>query len=86
MRIPWTFAVRKRIDADADCTTNKKDPSGGSDASGTYTRYHDDVMHLLKRFSLMGNLSQDSHPSGGASHHHVIYQVYIPVKAASDSG
>ena len=29
--------------------------------------------HLLKRFSLMGNLSQDSHPSGGASHHHVTY-------------
>ena len=29
--------------------------------------------HLLKRFSLMGNLSQDSHPSGGVSHHHVTY-------------
>jgi hypothetical protein len=31
--------MRKRIDADADCTTNKKDPSGGRDASGTNTRY-----------------------------------------------
>jgi hypothetical protein len=34
---------------------------------------HNSSVHLLKRFSLMGNLSQDSHPSGGASHHHVTY-------------
>jgi hypothetical protein len=29
--------------------------------------------HLLKRFSLMGDLSQDSRASKGASHHHVTY-------------
>jgi len=38
MQIARTFAVGKRIDADADCTTSKKDPSGSSDASGTNTR------------------------------------------------
>jgi hypothetical protein len=39
---------------------------------------HNSSVHLLKRFSLMGNLSQDSHPSGGASHHHVTYPLVIP--------
>jgi glycosyltransferase involved in cell wall biosynthesis len=27
----------------------------------------------------MGNLSQDSHPSGGASHHHVTYLSFSPI-------
>jgi hypothetical protein len=30
----------------------------------------------------MGNLSQDSHPSGGASHHHVTYPYFFTVLGA----